>query len=135
MADGVRQMRQVHAKLGSAMLVKGMQKINALDPKQLTVREAVAIIELGAKLERQGRGEADQTIDHRVGLVDDIGPRRTSDTIWTLLQGNPDLADTVDEIKTALEAADEAADNPKALGPGDAIDVTSQEVGTAAEAS
>jgi hypothetical protein len=125
MAEGVRQMRYAHASLGSQMLMKGMAKIDDINPSELTVREAVAIIELGAKLERQGRGEADQTIDHRIGLTEEIGPRRTSEAIWTMLLGNPDLADSVAAVKAAIEAA--APDEPEALPPADVIDTTATE--------
>lgn len=116
--DKVKGMRRAHAGIGTLMLAKAAQKINAITPESLTVREAVMLAELGAKLERQARGEPDATLQVEANV--NVRPANeviTSDTLWRMLRDNPHLADTMATVERAIEIA--AVATPPSEGESD----------------
>lgn len=105
--DKVRGMRKAHANIGTLMLSKAAQRLSKIQPEELTIRETVMLAELGAKLERQARGEPGETVNvqHTVGPARPSAEVITSDTLWRMLSENPHLADTMRQLEQAIEAS------------------------------
>lgn len=111
LGEKVREMRRAHAGIGTLLISKAAQRLRSIDPETLSPREAMAMVELGSKLERQARGEP----DHKIAFGDGSAEVLTSGRLWGLLEVNPHLADALE----ALDQAVRAEAGPPALGPGD----------------
>ena len=61
--DAVREMNMRQAELGRSLQNKGVERLASLDAEELSMRDALASIMEGAKLERLARGEASDRVD------------------------------------------------------------------------
>jgi hypothetical protein len=95
MGEKVREMRRAHAGIGTMLIAKAARRLNEIEPADLSPREALAMIELGSKLERQARGEPDQRIQVGDGSAEVLASGR----LWGILETNPHLVDALEALE------------------------------------
>ena len=68
--DSIADMRARQAELGHTLQDKGIERLNELELKDITTRDAIAMIVEGAKLERSARGEEGPALDISILLAE-----------------------------------------------------------------
>ncbi len=117
----VADMRQSHAAIGVLMLSKAMARFEKINPERLTIKEAIQLAELGAKLEHASR--TPDLIPEQPGTPEQQKaadqPAVSSADLWRLLQSNPHLSDALKQLD---EACDDGPSSVPALPAGDSDD-------------
>lgn len=88
-----------HAAAATHMIAKATEKIMAIQPTELTPRDAATLLDLGVKIERLSRGEATEVIDDRAEVED------AERMFRTVVADNPALALAARDLALALEGA------------------------------
>lgn len=93
--EAAKQMGRRHAAIASVAIAKAAERINAVDPSKLSTREAVALLDLGVKVERMARGQS---------AVDDDATDDTEERSFkAAVAADPALALAARDIALALE--------------------------------
>lgn len=99
--EEIRTMHRRHAALATQMMAKAIEKVRAIEGEKLSVREAILLIDLAVRMERQARGEASLAVQLS-GSIDVQGP--TGSAILKALRDAPQLLEFADELDAVLEA-------------------------------
>lgn len=102
---GARDMARDHVTVAKLALRKAYEKLQAVDPERLSVREAVLLAQFAVATERAARGEVSHhVVDHQT-----TPDRLSGAEILKTLRDAPDILDLVRQIDERLAAN---GDNP-----------------------
>lgn len=102
LAEQRTAMLKRHAQVGALLTQKAIERLRDLDVAKLSIRDAIALIETGSRLERQSRGEPDLRGELAVTGSLDQGPSGVD--ILNALRMSPELLDLADQLDTVLAA-------------------------------
>lgn len=97
-ADAVVAMARRHAAIGATALAKAYEAILGINPSRLRPRDAIALAEFGAKLERLARGEATELHDHRGDLFKIAGSQ-----LLGAIRANPAIIDLAAALEDVID--------------------------------
>lgn len=101
LVEEAKAMHRRHAAIATQMMGKALERIRNIDSSKLTVREAVMLVDLGARMERTARGQAELNV-RVTGGIEVNGP--TGSSILKALRAAPSLMDFAEELDAALLA-------------------------------
>lgn len=104
----VDDMRRRHATVANVAIVKAAQRLQTIEPAELSPRDAAALLDLGVKIERLSRGDPTQIHElqgERERTTIPAGPSGAA--IMALLRDRPGLAAFADELDDAAAATDQ----------------------------
>ena len=96
--EAAKQMGRRHAAIASVAIAKAAERINALEATKLSTREAVALLDLGVKVERMARGQSAEDDE----ATDDTAER----SFKAAVADDPALALAARDIALAMEGMD-----------------------------
>lgn len=103
--EEISEMNERHRTLGMALQVKGAERLDDIDGKEMKTRDAIQAITQGSRLERLSRGEQTQQIKgEMIATIREVGPMPWEDI--------PEAKEALDRIKKKLR--EEKSEQPGA---------------------
>ena len=115
-AEARKTMLRTHAAVARQGIAKAAEQIRELDPKNLTVREAIALFEVCVRVERASRGETSGL--EEPGSLSVLGrPVPSGGQLLAALRTNPKLLEFADAVADVVQLPDFPIGDTGEFGP------------------